>query len=234
MSPSKKQNKNGSLKKPEGAQDHSAPSSRAAIEKAEHSLLTQAVQPEGFNKLKSSRFFINLLRVLALFAVVGITLFFYSMRDRVEEFQQWGYPGVFLIALLANATVLLPAPGVAVIYAMGALFGNPFGVGLAAGLGGTIGELSGYLAGFSGQAIVERMDVYNRVKPWVDRYGGWAILVLSAIPNPFFDIAGIAAGIAKMPLQTFILFAGIGQLIKMTVFALAGHYSVSFLSTFFE
>ena len=192
------------------------------------------MQPEGFNKLKSSRFFINLLRVLALFAVVGITLFFYSMRDRVEEFQQWGYPGVFLIALLANATVLLPAPGVAVIYAMGALLGNPFGVGLAAGLGGTIGELSGYLAGFSGQAIVERMDVYNRVKPWVDRYGGWAILVLSAIPNPFFDIAGIAAGIAKMPLQTFILFAGIGQLIKMTVFALAGHYSVSFLSTFFE
>ena len=192
------------------------------------------MQPEGFNKLKSSKFFTNLLRVLALFAVVGITLFFYSMRDRVEEFQEWGYPGVFLIALLANATVLLPAPGVAVIYAMGALFSNPFGVGLAAGLGGTIGELSGYLAGFSGQAIVERMDVYNRVKPWVDRYGGWAILVLSAIPNPFFDIAGIAAGIAKMPLQTFILFSGVGQLIKMTVFALAGHYSVSFLSTFFD
>jgi membrane protein DedA with SNARE-associated domain len=192
------------------------------------------VQPEGFNKLKSSRFFTNLLRVLALFVVVGITLFFYSMRDRLEEFQQWGYPGIFLIALLANATVLLPAPGVAVIYAMGAIFSNPFAVGLAAGLGGTIGELSGYLAGFSGQAIVERMDVYNRIKPWVDRYGGWAILVLSAIPNPFFDIAGIAAGIAKMPLRTFIIFSGIGQLIKMTAFALAGHYSISFLSSFFK
>jgi membrane protein DedA with SNARE-associated domain len=192
------------------------------------------VQPEGFNKLKSSRFFTNLLRVLALFVVVGITLFFYSMRNRLEEFQQWGYPGIFLIALLANATVLLPAPGVAVIYAMGAIFSNPFAVGLAAGLGGTIGELSGYLAGFSGQAIVERMDVYNRIKPWVDRYGGWAILVLSAIPNPFFDIAGIAAGIAKMPLRTFVIFSGIGQLIKMTAFALAGHYSISFLSSFFK
>ena len=128
----------------------------------------------------------------------------------------------------------MPAPGVAVIYAMGAIFSNPFAVGLAAGLGGTIGELSGYLAGFSGQAIVERMDVYYRVKPWVDRYGGWTILVLSAIPNPFFDIAGIAAGIAKMPLRTFIIFSGIGQLIKMTTFALAGHYSISLLSTFFE
>lgn len=151
----------------------------------------------------------------------------------MEQFAGFGYPGIFLIALLANATVLLPAPGVAVIYAMGAIF-NPFGVGLAAGLGGTIGELSGYLAGFGGQAVVERTDIYNRIKPWVDKYGGWAILVLSAIPNPFFDIAGIAAGIAKMPLQTFLLFSGIGQLIKMTAFALAGHYSISLLSTFFE
>jgi membrane protein DedA with SNARE-associated domain len=238
VSRSKKANKKASTGKARSAQNsektNSARSSRAAIEKAEHSLLTQAVQPEAFNKPKSSRFFTNLLRILALFAVVGITLFFYSMRDRIEEFQQWGYPGVFLIALLANATVLLPAPGVAVIYAMGALFGNPFGVGLAAGLGGTIGELSGYLAGFSGQAVVERMDIYNRIKPWVDKYGGWAILVLSAIPNPFFDIAGIAAGIAKMPLQTFLLFSGVGQLIKMTAFALAGHYSISWISTFFE
>jgi len=175
----------------------------------------------------------NLLRILALFGVVGITVYIYSIRTRVAQFAGLGYPGIFLIALLANATVLLPAPGVAVIYAMGAIF-NPFGVGLAAGLGGTFGELSGYLAGFSGQTVVERMDIYNKIKPWVDKYGGWTILVLSAIPNPFFDVAGIAAGIAKMPLQTFLLFAGIGQLIKMTVFALAGHYSISFISTFIK
>ena len=199
----------------------------------EQTVLSEIVQPQAYNRLGSSRFLTNLLRILALFVVVGITLYIYSIRNRVEQFAGFGYPGIFLIALLANATVLLPAPGVAVIYAMGAIF-NPLGVGLAAGLGGTIGELSGYLAGFGGQAVVERMDIYNRVKPWVDKYGGWAILVLSAIPNPFFDIAGIAAGIARMPLQTFLLFSGVGQLIKMTAFALAGHYSISLLSTFFE
>jgi membrane protein DedA with SNARE-associated domain len=196
-------------------------------------MLTEIVQPKAFNKPGSSRFITNLLRILALFAVVGITIYIYSIRDRVEQFAGFGYPGIFLIALLANATVLLPAPGVAVIYAMGAIF-NPFGVGLAAGLGGTVGELSGYLAGFSGQAVVERMDIYNRIKPWLEKYGGWAILVLSAIPNPFFDIAGIAAGIARMPLRTFILFSGVGQLIKMTAFAVAGHYSISWITTFFE
>jgi membrane protein DedA with SNARE-associated domain len=237
VSPSKKANKKSPAAKIKAAQaraNHkSAPTSRDSSPTPEQTVRTKIVQPRANNKSGSSRLLTNLLRILALVAVVGITLYIYSIRDRVEEFQRFGYPGIFLIALLANATVLLPAPGVAVIYAMGTIF-NPFGVGLAAGLGGTIGELSGYLAGFSGQAVVERMDIYNRIKPWVDKYGGWTILVLSAIPNPFFDVAGIAAGIAKMPLHIFLLFSGIGQLIKMTAFALAGHYSISLLSTFIE
>ncbi len=180
------------------------------------------------NKSGSSTFITNVLRVLALLLVIAITVYVFSIRERVREFATFGYPGIFFIALLANATILLPAPGLAIIYAMGAIF-NPLGVGLAAGTGGALGELSGYLAGFSGQTVVERTDVYNRIKPWVDRYGGWAVLVLAAIPNPFFDVAGIAAGIAKMPIQTFLIFTWIGQLIKMTTFALAGKYSIEWL-----
>ncbi|MCI0550354.1 MAG: VTT domain-containing protein, partial [Anaerolineae bacterium] len=95
-------------------------------------------------------------------------------------------------------------------------------------------ELSGYLAGFSGQAVIERAHVYERIKPWVDKYGGWAILVLSAIPNPLFDVAGIAAGIAKMPFWTFLFFVWIGQLIKMTLFAYAGRYSIDLFSNFIK
>ena len=197
-------------------------------------LIGRADAPESqIRKQRGATLLTNLLRILALFAVVAITIYIFSIRDRVEEFAAYGYPGIFLIAMLANATVLLPAPGVAVIYAMGAIF-NPFGVALAAGTGGAIGEISGYLAGFSGQAVIERMEVYERVRPWVEKYGGWAILVLSAIPNPFFDIAGIAAGIAKMPVRTFLVFTWVGQLIKMLLFALAGKYSIQWLATFFE
>jgi uncharacterized membrane protein YdjX (TVP38/TMEM64 family) len=149
----------------------------------------------------------------------------------VDDFAAFGYPGIFLIALFANATILLPAPGLAIVYAVGAIF-HPVGVGLAAGTGGAIGELSGYLAGFSGQAVIERMDIYDRIQPWVRKYGGWTILVLSAIPNPFFDVVGIAAGVAKMRLRTFLLFAWIGQVIKMTAVGFAGKYSIEFLSNF--
>jgi membrane protein DedA with SNARE-associated domain len=175
----------------------------------------------------------NILRVLAVLAVIGITVYIYSIRDRVEEFAAYGYPGIFLVALMANATVFLPAPGVAVVFAMGSIF-NPLGVALAAGTGGAIGELSGFLAGFSGQAVVERTDIYNRVNPWIEKYGGWAILVLSAIPNPFFDIAGVAAGMAKMKLSRFLLFCWVGQIIKMGLFAYAGYYSIDWIASFYE
>jgi uncharacterized membrane protein YdjX (TVP38/TMEM64 family) len=177
---------------------------------------------------KRSRLTTNILRILALLAVIAITFFVYSIRDHVQEFAAYGYPGIFLIAMLANATVFLPAPGVAVVFAMGSIF-HPLGVTLAAGTGGALGELSGYLAGFSGQAVVENTKVYERIHPWVVKYGVWAIIVLSAIPNPFFDIAGVAAGIAKMPLRRFLLACWIGQLIKMGMFAFAGYYSVDWL-----
>ena len=182
---------------------------------------------------KKSGIGVVLLRILALAAVIGITVYIYSIRGRVSEYAAYGYPGIFLIALMANATVFLPAPGVAVVFAMGSIF-NPLGVALAAGTGGAIGELSGYLAGFSGQAIVENTKAYNQVLPWVQKYGVWTILVLAAIPNPFFDLAGIAAGVAKIPVWKFLLFCWIGQLIKMAMFAYAGAYSIDWLASFYK
>jgi uncharacterized membrane protein YdjX (TVP38/TMEM64 family) len=171
--------------------------------------------------------------VLAVAAVVGITIYIYSIRDRVEEFTAYGYPGIFLIMLLANATVILPAPGVAVVFAMGSVF-HPLGVAFAAGAGGAIGELTGYLAGYGGQAVVENTRIYEKISPWINRYGAWMILVLSAFPNPFFDIAGIAAGIAKIPLWQFLLACWVGQTIKMAMFAYAGAYSIDWFVKFFQ
>jgi uncharacterized membrane protein YdjX (TVP38/TMEM64 family) len=190
-------------------------------------------QPAGPPTSKPASIGTNILRILAIAAVIGITVYIFSIRDHVKDYAVYGYPGIFLIALMANATVFLPAPGVAVVFAMGSIF-NPVGVALAAGTGGAIGELSGYLAGFSGQAVVEYTDIYKKISPWINKYGGWAILVLAAIPNPFFDIAGIAAGVAKMPLWKFLLFCWVGQLIKMAMFAFAGAYSIDWIANFYK
>jgi uncharacterized membrane protein YdjX (TVP38/TMEM64 family) len=160
-------------------------------------------------------------RIAALFVVIALSVFIFSIRDRADELAVYGYPGIFLIAFLSYATVLLPAPGVAVVFAMGAVF-HPVGVALAAGSGAALGEISGYLAGFSGQAVVERTDTYQRLTRWMKRNGALTVFFLSAVPNPFFDIAGVAAGSLKMPLAKFLLWCWFGETAKMLLFAIAG------------
>ena len=176
---------------------------------------------------------IGALRALAFAAVIGISLLVFGVRNRVREFAVFGYPGVFAIALVSNATVFLPAPGVAIVFAMGSVL-NPLGVGLAAGSGGALGELTGYLAGYSGRAVIDPGQPYQQFRAWMQRYGDWAILILAAIPNPMFDVAGIAAGIARMPLWRFMVLCWVGQLAKMTSIALSGLYSISWLARLLE
>ncbi|MDD5468740.1 MAG: VTT domain-containing protein [Anaerolineales bacterium] len=161
------------------------------------------------------------VRIVVLILVITMSVFVFLIRDQAQRLAVYGYPGIFLISFLAYATVLLPAPGVAVVFTMGAVF-NPVGVALAAGLGATVGELTGYLAGFSGQAVVERIDLYDQLVYWLQRYGPVVILALSAVPNPFFDIAGVVAGTLKMPVRAFLFWCWLGETLKMFVFAFAG------------
>lgn len=167
---------------------------------------------------------LTLARLLALVIVIVISIYIFSIRDQAQELAKYGYPGIFLLSVLANATVLLPAPGVLFVFAMGAVF-NPAGVALAAGAGAAIGELSGYLAGFGGQAVVERVQTYERLRSWMERnhrLSYLAVVFLAFIPNPLFDLAGLAAGTLKMPVTHFLFFCWIGKTLKMLVFAFAG------------
>jgi uncharacterized membrane protein YdjX (TVP38/TMEM64 family) len=164
---------------------------------------------------------LTFFRILALLIVVAISVIIFIFRDQAEDLAIYGYPGIFLLSFLAYATVILPAPGVAVVFAMGAIF-NPIGVALAAGAGAALGETTGYLAGFSGQAVIERYDLYEKLTRWMTKNGPLTVLVLSAIPNPFFDLAGITAGALKMPWKRFLFWCWTGETFKMLIFAYAG------------
>jgi uncharacterized membrane protein YdjX (TVP38/TMEM64 family) len=169
-----------------------------------------------------------LLRALALVFVIGISVFVFIIRDKAEQLQGYGYLGIFLIAFLAYATVLLPAPGIAVVFTWGSIF-HPAGIAFAAGAGAVLGEISGYLAGFSGQVVIEKAAIYQRLSGFMQKNGSLTILLLSAIPNPFFDLAGAVAGASKMPLPKFMLWCWIGETIKMLLFAYAGASSLGVL-----
>jgi len=163
------------------------------------------------------------LRWVLLAAVVALTVAIYLLRDEAQALARYGYVGIFLLSLLANATIILPAPGIAIVFTMAGVF-PPFGVALAAAAGATLGELSGYVAGMSGQAIIENRKLYERFEGWMARYGALTVILLAFIPSPLFDLAGVAAGALKMKVYWFMLWCFIGKLGKMLVIAYFGAY----------
>jgi membrane protein YqaA with SNARE-associated domain len=173
----------------------------------------------------------SLLRWLILIGVIAIIVALFIFRDQVQKLEKYGYLGIFLISIAANATIIIPIPGVAFTTAMGAIF-NPVGVAVASGLGAAVGELSGYLAGFSGQGVVERVKFYERIVSWMRSHQILAyglIVLLGFIPNPLFDMAGMAAGALKLPLWKFLIACALGKILKMLLFAYAGYYSLNWL-----
>ena len=169
--------------------------------------------------------------LIAVALAVAITLAIALFHDEMARFSRYGYPGVFVISLLGNATVIFPAPSLAVVFGMGGVL-NPLLVGLVAGVGEALGELTGYLAGYGGRAVIENRETYERLERWMQRHGSATIFVLSAIPNPVFDLAGIAAGVLRFPLQRFLLSCWVGKTIKTTAFAFAGAQFMDVLERF--
>ncbi|MBI9048114.1 MAG: VTT domain-containing protein [Anaerolineaceae bacterium] len=163
----------------------------------------------------------NAARIAIVVVLIALSIYLFTIRDRIQYLEVYGYPGIFVISLLANATVIVPLPGVLITSAMGAVF-NPFWVAVAAGTGAAIGELSGYLAGFSGRVLIQRVSKYEKLILWMKKYGGVAIFLLAFIPNPAFDMAGITAGSLKVPVTRFLFWCLLGKFLKMLLFAYGG------------
>lgn len=145
-------------------------------------------------------------------------------KDELSSLSNYGYLGIFLISILGNATVVVPAPVIVTAFVGGAIY-NPILVGLLTGLGATIGEVTGYLAGAGSQTFIEDNKYYKRVEKWMSRSGFLTIFILAAIPNPLFDVAGMFSGATKYPLKKFLLATLLGKSLKFLVIAFLGKYS---------
>jgi membrane protein YqaA with SNARE-associated domain len=135
-----------------------------------------------------------------------------------------GYPAGFFLAMVSSATILLPGTILPTIAAMG-LHYNPLILGLLCGLGSALGELTGYYLGYYGRTafhINGKVPEFERQKKWLQQFEFVFLLIVACIPNPFFDIAGIAAGTLKIPVWRFFLPVFIGKAIKYGLTAYLG------------
>ena len=176
------------------------------------------------------------LMIGVMFLLAGFAIAFFYFSANIESLKSYGYAGLFLINVIGAASILLPSPAAASVFGGGALLEDFLGVpafiwvGLVAGLGEAIGEFSGYAAGYGGRLIIQERPAYARIHDWMQKRGFITMFLMSTIPNPVFDIAGLAAGAVQMPLRSFFVAVLSGKIIKNTWIAAAGVLGVGVIT----
>lgn len=170
--------------------------------------------------------------LIALAGLVAVSFAFAAgmsfVKSRLNinlyEFELLAYLSVFLATLIANMTIVAPVPFAIAIMIGAARDFNPIIVALCGATGGSLGELSGYYAGRLGRkiAIPESIIGYKKIESWVNKHGFWAIMVLAFQPIIPFDIGGIVAGVAKMPIYKFLPALWIGKFPKYVILVYVG------------
>jgi len=147
--------------------------------------------------------------------------------------------GAFLISVFGGATILAPIPMTPVVFALGTVakpafapYLGPVFIGAAAGLGETIGGLSIYMTGYGGGTAITGINygkiqtVYLRLMKWMERRGSLVLFILSAVLNPFFYPAAIAAGALRFGIRRYFLICWAGKTIKGISVAAAGYWGL--------
>ena len=177
----------------------------------------------------------------AIFAGLFLLFFCYLVAYFVfgvdlDSLKDWGYFGIFFITMAGSATIVLPTPSTVAIFSGGIVLDPVMGipapllVGLVAGLGDAIGEFSGYGLGYAGTDFIRNQRMYSVFERWMGRNGMLTIFLLSTFPNPFFDIAGAAAGAARFPAVRFFLATLGGKIIKDLFLAYGGTFSAGLVA----
>lgn len=172
-----------------------------------------------------------LIPSIVLLATPGLT----------DNIQGFGYFGVFLTNLVSTSTVVIPVPGLtaagqALIIRQGGHSAFPWLVGGLGGAGMGLGEVTAYYTGYIGAELARGHEIpgprwFQRiahgtaggVSRLTERWGMPTLFVLSAVPNPLFEVAGITAGSVRIGFRRFFIAAFAGKLLRGILLAYLGH-----------
>ena len=163
------------------------------------------------------------LFISAAFIATGLVLW----ATGTFNIETVGYTSIFFLSFIAAALIFLPVSALASVCVAVVVDLNPFVVAVVAASAESIGELTGYLAGMGGKAIFDRNRFYLRFKNLFSRYAAFTLLFGSAIPNPLFDVMGVAAGSILYPVKRFLLLVFIGKVVKFTWEGLGCYYGAT-------
>ena len=179
-------------------------------------------------KTKKHNKLIKFAGLILILLLSGLVL---RYAEQLKNLENYGYAGIFLINLLGSATIIFPVPALVTAFVGGAIF-NPLMVGIAGGVGAALGESTGYFVGHTGQAVIGNHKKYEKVKRWIQKHGSVTIFFLALIPNPLFDIAGIASGMSGLPYYQFLTYTLLGKTLRYIAISYLGAGSFNLINGF--
>ena len=172
----------------------------------------------------------HIVGAISVIITIAIAVFIVRNLDVVRSLAGYGYAGVLVVSILAGGTIVVPIPGLAVVFSMGGVL-NPLWVGMVAGLGEALGAVTIYLAGVGGRTAMQNRfpRFYLRTVDWVRRKGGVAVFLYSAVLNPFFYPLTLACGALRFGLWRFFFLSWAGKTVKGLTVAYAGYFGLRWL-----
>ncbi len=178
------------------------------------------------------------LAAIAVFAVSVAVAFIALDLGEDDITGGWGYPMLWIISGLRASSVLLPIPGSGLTIAAGAIMDPlwgipvPIAVGVTAGSAESLGEFTGYWAGVNGGKLMEGRRIYELIRKWIQKAPFPTMVVMSFAPSPLFDVAGLAAGAARVPIRIFYPAILIGKIGRGILMGATGFYGIELLEKF--
>ena len=182
----------------------------------------------------------KLLKGTALaFLILALLITFYLILGGIQLdplLKEYGLVGLFIAAIISNATLFLVVPLDIVVLGLGKIF-HPLLLGAVIGMGAALGELTAYIAGLGGRKALEQFNSEDDsrleiVRGYVELYGMPFILIGALTPFPF-DLVGIACGLVRFNIFKFFIAAFVGKFFRYTLLAYAGLLGIALLKNFF-
>ena len=154
---------------------------------------------------------------LALLVAAAGALPYILFRDQIQSMSTLGYAGLFIACMLTNASLFLPASGIAFTLAAATAL-DPLLCALIGGLGTACGELVGYTLGRCGRSTIDKPELFDKIDGYLLKYGYAAVFAFAFFPLPLFDLVGVAAGTAKLNVLKFFIVCTAGKILKMLLY----------------
>jgi membrane protein DedA with SNARE-associated domain len=175
---------------------------------------------------------ISIVGIVLTLAMIAAIVYF---ADFIAGLKHYGYVGAFVISVLGGATIIVPVPMLAVVFALGGVMPSPWQVvlvGLSAASGEVVGALTIYMTGhgagraLSGSKHGRIQAAYERMLDLMEKRGPIVLFAVASVVNPFFYPAALACGALHFGLKKYVLITFAGKLVKCQTVVFAGYFGL--------